>query len=301
MLKIRVGTRDSMLAIKQAKIVIKKISKISKGAFKFEIVKIKTIGDKNNEEIISDKGGFKGVFTKEIQDAMQRNEIDIAIHSMKDLQVNMPDGSEVVSILPRDPSNDGFFSDKWPSISKLPHNAKIGTSSLRRKMFLQKIRPDIEIIPIRGNINTRFEKMKNMDLDGIILSYCGPKRLKMLKKSRFSEKIDISIMTPSPGQGAIGIEMLSSNTNDLLRSILQKISCKKTFFEVKKERMLARLACVFCQMPFACNVKKYGEFVELRVNFENDKLGKNIAFNEKMGINTLDAKIEDIAKLISEI
>jgi len=294
---VKVGTRSSKLAIRQAKIAIKAMQKIN-GKIKFEIVKIETKGDIRLESGIFEKSGFKGIFTKEIQHALLNKTIDIAVHSMKDLQIEIPKNNEIIAILKRDIPNDGFFSDKYKSLMCIPKNGKIGTSSIRRKMFINKLRPDLNVIPLRGNIETRLEKIKNQNLDGIILSYCGISRMKYLSKVKYYEKLNHKNFIPSPGQGAIGIEILSESSNEMLKKVLYKISCKKTYFCIKKERLLAKLAGAFCQTPFGCCIEKHRDFMIINVGFENQETKNSIFIMEKCRVSEIDYKIMEIASKI---
>ncbi len=301
---IKIGTRSSKLAVKQVRILIKSLQKAGFGRdFKFEIVEIKTSGDKIvNDEILDEKSGFKGVFTKEIQQALIAKKIDIAVHSMKDLPVVIPDTNEICCILKRKNREDGFFSFKYENLHCVPKGGTIGTSSIRRRALIKTIRPDLKIVGIRGNIDTRLEKMKNQELDGIILSYCGPRYLKYKNRIKFSSKIKDEKFICAIGQGAIGVEILKENDDKNLRFALSKVCDEKSKFEVEKEKMLAILINASCQMPLACSVqeKKCGNF-EIKASYVNMQTGHD--FFEKIVCkkNAIDQKIVEIAEKIKKI
>lgn len=302
--EIKIGTRSSALAIKQVKIFIKNVEKSGFGNnFRFKIIKIKTSGDcQNDEQQISSKSGFKGVFTKEIQEALIEKKIDIAIHSVKDLPAKMPDFSEITSVLKRKNREDGFFSFKYKNIDQIPKNGKIGTSSIRRAFFIKKLRPDIEIVKIRGNINTRIDKMKKMNIDAIILSYCGPRYLKYFKKIKFCTKIPHSLFIPAIGQGAIGVEILRENNNEKLRKMLQAICNEKTKNEIEIEKKLAILTNASCQTSIACSVLlRKKTFFEIFASYENEKNGQFVFEHSVCKISEIDQKIFQISEKINKI
>lgn len=235
---IKIGARGSNLSVIQAKMVIKSLQKAGFGSqYKFEIIKIRTSGDNRIDGLMKNEN-VKELFTKEIRSSLRNREIDIAVHSVKDLECHNLDDIELISILKRDDPRDGFFSNKYKNIFSIPKATKIGTSSTRREFYLKKWRKDIEIVKIRGNIDTRAKKMKEMNLDGIILSYCGEKRLKK-RLSKFSSKIPYEIMIPAIGQGAIGIEILKNANPDLKKALL-RINHTKSYREIQSERKFGR-------------------------------------------------------------
>jgi hydroxymethylbilane synthase len=168
-----------------------------------EIVTISTTGDRVQNRLLADIGG-KGLFAKEIEEALLGRHIDLAVHSLKDLETWLPDGLVIACVLPRDDPRDAFVSAKGVSLNSLQPGAKIGTASLRRQAQLLRHRPDLSIVPIRGNVNTRIRKMEAGEVDGLVLALCGLERLDLSGYAR--EVLAREIMLPAVGQGALAIE-----------------------------------------------------------------------------------------------
>ncbi|WP_232219514.1 hydroxymethylbilane synthase, partial [Hydrogenivirga sp. 128-5-R1-1] len=174
-LKIRIGTRKSKLALWQANFVAEQLKKHFP-ELEVELIKITTKGDKILDVPLAKVGG-KGLFVKEIEEAMLRNEIDIAVHSLKDVPTYFPEGLGLVAITKREDPRDAFLSVKYSSLKELPEGAVVGTSSLRRKVQLKINRPDLQIKDLRGNVDTRIRKLEEGQYDAVILAYAGLKRL----------------------------------------------------------------------------------------------------------------------------
>ncbi len=299
---LKIGTRTSKLAIKQTRFFIKALDKAGLGgAFKCQIVPIKTSGDDRLEGAIPEKFGVKGLFTNELHLALQDGRIDCAVHSVKDLPCEKSPGIEIVSVLKRCTAHDGFFSNTYKNLNSVPSGGKIGTSSIRRKMFLQKIRPDLEIIPLRGNVNSRIEKMKNLNIDGIILSYCAIKRMKYFRHIKYSHKICDSNFPPAIGQGIIGIETLD-NASEIIKKAIQKTCHKTSFFEANIERKFAAMLDSSCQTPISCNAKKMqNSQVKIKIGFVNTTTFDSI-FTEKIcNIHSADQAILDLVNYVKKI
>lgn len=214
-MSLKIGTRKSKLAQVQTDIVIDALK--SKYNLICEKVLIETLGDKILDKTL-DKIGGKGLFVKEIERAMLEERADAAVHSMKDVPYELPEGFEIVAILNREDVRDAFISLEGVHFSELRKGAKIGTSSIRRAAQLKLLRDDIEIVPIRGNVQTRISKMEKEKLDGIILAVAGLKRLNL--ENIITDYFDVSSMVPAVGQGALGIEILSnSKTADFFKSM----------------------------------------------------------------------------------
>lgn len=199
---IRIGTRGSKLALYQANWVKSALIK-NDPDLNVEIEIIKTKGDKILDVPLAKVGG-KGLFVKEIEEALLKKDIDLAIHSMKDMPSEIPDGLEIGAIPVREVPNDVLLSNSNQYLADLPEGATIGTSSLRRAAQLKILRPDINIVPLRGNIDTRIKKLKDGQMDGIILAAAGIKRLNF--ENEITEYIDPQLMLPAVGQGALCIE-----------------------------------------------------------------------------------------------
>ncbi len=208
MKEIVIGSRGSRLALWQARHVMSEIGKAHPGTVvRLEI--IKTTGDKMTEVALAKIGG-KGVFVKEIEEALLEGRIDLAVHSLKDVPTELPEGLELAAVLAREDARDVLVADqRYRSIDDFPANAKVGTGSLRRSVQLRHLRPDLVIHPLRGNVDTRLRKLRDEALDGIVLAAAGLKRLGYA--SRVAYTFPVSEMTPAIGQGALAIEIRSDH------------------------------------------------------------------------------------------
>jgi len=271
--KIRLGTRGSPLAMKQANTVKDKINALYPH-IPVELVVIKTSGDwtpAQGETPLSEiqstgQWAGKGLFTKEIQQAILRGEIDAAVHSMKDVESHTPDGLITHHMLEReDPRDAVIISDRAlgaKSLKTLPPDCVIGTSSIRRTAFLLYKRWDLKIEPLRGNVQTRIDKMNRGQADAILLAAAGLKRLGLADKIGFL--IEPEDMLPSPGQGAIGLETADYNTE--LLTIFDHICCKKTMYCVHAERAAVKELNGSCHTPIgAYALINDGGMMHLRV------------------------------------
>jgi hydroxymethylbilane synthase len=211
-----------------------------------EIVVIKTKGDIMQDVSLANIGG-KGLFVKEIEDALLRNEIDIAVHSMKDLPVELPDGLEIGVISEREDPRDVLISKDKTKLEDMPQGARIGTGSLRRGFQLRNLFPGIELIPLRGNLDTRIRKIQSESLDGIIVAAAGMRRMGWT--DRITQYIPVETMLPSVGQGALGIE-LRKNDRDT-RNAVSFINHPQTWIEVSAERAFLKRLGGGCQLPIA--------------------------------------------------
>jgi hydroxymethylbilane synthase len=211
-----------------------------------EIVVIKTKGDIMQDVSLAKIGG-KGLFVKEIEDALLRNEIDIAVHSMKDVPVELPDGLEIGVTSEREDPRDVLISKDKTKIEDMPQGARIGTGSLRRGFQLRNLFPGIELIPLRGNLDTRIRKIQSESLDGIIVAAAGMRRMGWT--DRITQYIPVEIMLPSVGQGALGIE-LRKNDSDT-RNAVSFINHPQTWIEVSAERAFLKRLGGGCQLPIA--------------------------------------------------
>jgi hydroxymethylbilane synthase len=200
MARLRIGSRGSQLALWQAH----HISDLLRAeGHEVELEIIKTTGDKILDVALA-KVGTKGMFTKEIEEALAEGRVDLAVHSLKDLPTELSPGFEIAAITKRENSQDVFCSSKYASIEALPQGARVGTSSLRRQAQLKALRPDLEIYPLRGNVDTRLRKLSEGEYDAIILAAAGLNRLG--KTELVKQVISKDIMCPAAGQGALGIE-----------------------------------------------------------------------------------------------
>jgi hydroxymethylbilane synthase len=249
MQKLVIATRVSDLALWQAYHVKERIEK-SYPDIKVELNKIVSNGDKVLDKPLALIGG-KGHFTKELEEAMLRGEADMAVHSLKDVPTYIPDRLELVAITKRQEQNDVFLSHKYKSLDELPKGAVVGTTSLRRRMQLLQVRPDLVLKDLRGNVNTRLRKLKDGEYDAIILAYIGLKRLDLLKDIPFTQKLSLDIMIPPMGQAALGIEIVKGN--DKLKEIALSLNDEDTFLCTKIERDFISAIGAGCSAPVACN------------------------------------------------
>ncbi|MBT8382327.1 MAG: hydroxymethylbilane synthase [Ignavibacteria bacterium] len=254
MQKIIIGSRGSELALWQSRFVKKEIEKKKKNV-SVEIKIIKTKGDKILDVALS-KIGDKSLFTKELEIALLNKKIDLAVHSLKDLQTDIPKGLKLAAVTKRHNVQDVLIArNKGTTIFNLPEGATVGTGSLRRKCQLLHLRPDIKTQELRGNVPSRINKFLNSNWDAIILARAGVERLKV--NLHISSTIGVNVMLPAVGQGALGIETRADNKEVI--EIVRSIHHKPTNFAVLAERALLKTLEGGCQVPI-------GAFAEVRKN-----------------------------------
>ena len=247
--KLRVGTRGSPLALKQTGQVIELLKAqhvVLQEQGAIEIVVIKTTGDREQSRLLSEIGG-KGLFTKELDEAMLRGEIDIAVHSMKDMPTFMPEGIMLHAITERLDARDAFVSQKAKNISELPEGAIVGTASLRRKAQLLNLRPDLQIIPIRGNIDTRLKKIFNGEVDATLLAFAGLKRLE--KENAIMSLIDPDEMLPAVGQGVLAATCMEDDLR--ANTFITTLVHPATTIAALTERAMLAVLDGSCHTPIA--------------------------------------------------
>ncbi|MDQ0219394.1 hydroxymethylbilane synthase [Peribacillus cavernae] len=255
MRKIIVGSRRSRLAITQTNWVINQLKQLG-APFEFEVKEIVTKGDRIQDVTLSKVGG-KGLFVKEIEQAMLDKEIDMAVHSMKDMPAVLPIGLTIGCIPPREDHRDALISKNHIPFKELKEGAVIGTSSLRRSAQLLARRPDLEIKWIRGNVDTRLEKLANEGYDAIILAAAGLSRLGW-KQEVVTQFLETDLCLPAVGQGALSIECREAD--DELLAELEKLTCEETKRAVRAERAFLDKMEGGCQVPIAgyATVKENG-------------------------------------------
>ncbi len=245
MKEIRIGTRGSPLALWQANWARESLSQ-SYPQLRISLVRIKTKGDKLIDVSLARVGG-KGLFVKEIEERLLVGRIDLAIHSMKDIPVQLPKGLHIQAIPQREDPGDVLISKGHLTLEKLPRGAKIGTSSLRRRAQLLSYRPDLTMVPLRGNVDTRLRKLKTMDLDAIVLAAAGVKRMKL--EGSISQPISKEICLPAIGQGALGLE--TRIADDEVNQCLSILDHGPTHQSIRAERAFLRRLGGGCQVPIA--------------------------------------------------
>ena len=242
---IRIATRKSPLALWQAEYVRDALMQAHPG-LRVELIAMSTKGDKILDTPLAKVGG-KGLFVKELEQRMLEGDADIAVHSMKDVPVELPEGLHLPVICEREDPHDAFVSNRYATLAELPHGAKVGTSSLRRQCQLSKLRPDIEILDLRGNVGTRLSRLDEGNYDAIILAAAGLKRLGLADRIRSIIKPEVIL--PAIGQGAVGIECRTDDpdTNELI-AILDH---RDTHTRVAAERAFNHKLEGGCQVPIA--------------------------------------------------
>ncbi len=259
MKKLIIATRGSKLALWQSNHIKELLEKFHKG-LSVELKIMKTKGDKILDTPLAKIGG-KGLFTKELEDAMLNGEAQIAVHSLKDVPTEFPKGLVLSTITKREDVRDALLSEKYPSLDELPKGAIVGTTSLRRRMQILQFRPDLKIKNLRGNVDTRIKKLKEGEYDAIILATAGVKRLNLENSVKYFYPIPVSIMIPAMGQAALGIESVD---DEKIKEILSPLNNKEAFIETKIERDFVEILQGGCQVPIGVNAKLQEDFVTVR-------------------------------------
>lgn len=245
--KLIIGSRGSDLALWQTRFVKAKLEELFP-ALKLEVEIIKTTGDKMLDVALA-KIGDKGLFTRQIETALLNREIDLAVHSLKDLQTVQPENLTIGAVLTREMPNDVLISKRYASIDDLPKGARVATGSLRRKSQLLHYRPDLQIFEIRGNVPTRIKKFEESNLDAMILAFAGVHRLNL--DSYIKQIIPFETMLPAVGQGAMAVEIRSDDVK--IRELLQKLNDPETNFCITAERAFLRTLEGGCQVPIGAS------------------------------------------------
>lgn len=264
---IIIGARASKLSLIQVSEVIATLKKIFPSYF-FIIKTITTRGDRlRNGEIKT-----AGIFVKEIEKALLKREIDIAVHSLKDLPTELPEGLVLAAVTKRKDAHDALVSRDGRKLSQLKKGAVIGTSSFRRKALLLSLRSDLKVIPLRGNVDTRLKKLEEGIFDGIICSYVALKRLRLLDKLNV-EKLPLSKFIPAAGQAVLGLEVRDEDY--FIKKIVARLNHKPTYIAVQAERQFIKVLGVGCRMPAGAFAEIKGDKILIR-GFISDPNSKNI-------------------------
>jgi hydroxymethylbilane synthase len=253
---IRIGTRGSRLALTQAGIVR---DLLAREGHESEIVVVKTSGDRIQDRPLADAGG-KGLFTKELEEALYADEADIAVHSMKDVPAHLPNGLMLGAFLPREDPRDVLVSNKQYALTSLPPSAIVGTSSVRRRAQLLRARRDVEPVTLRGNVDTRLAKLDAGNFEAVILAFAGLKRLGF--EGRPAVVLDATEWLPSPAQGAIGIELRSND--ERTREAIAKLDHEPTAVALACERAFLAALDGSCRTPLAALATLDGDMLKFR-------------------------------------
>ena len=291
--KIVIATRNSQLALWQAYHIKERIEK-SFPDVEVTLNEIVSRGDKVLDRPLALIGG-KGHFTKELEEAMLRGEANLAVHSLKDVPTYIPDGLELAAITKRQDQSDVFLSHKYTSLQKLPQGAVVGTTSLRRRMQLLQVRPDLKLKDLRGNVNTRLRKLKEGQYDAIILAYIGLHRLDLLKDIPYVQKLPLDMMIPPMGQAALGIEIVADDA--LAREVAESLNDTMTQLCTKIERDFIAAIGAGCSAPVACNAyEESGEIIfRVMLGFPD---GSRV-MQEQM--NAMVDEAEDLGKKMADL
>jgi hydroxymethylbilane synthase len=257
---LRIGTRGSPLALVQARTVRDRLAAaLGRAADSIEIKIIRTTGDTIVDRPLAEEGG-KGLFTKEIEEALIRGDIDLAVHSAKDMPTFLPRGLMLAACLEREDPRDVLISRKAKTIQELPQGAKVGTASLRRQAIMKRARPDLEVAPLRGNVETRLRKLDSGEADAIILALAGLKRLGL--EGRVTRIMSADEFLPAAGQGAIAIETREGDA--ATRAQIAKINHTDTSAAVAAERAFLAVLDGSCKTPIGAHATIDAETIRFR-------------------------------------
>jgi len=257
---LRIGTRGSPLALVQARMVQARLAAalgVDVGAI--ELATIRTSGDVIQDRPLAEEGG-KGLFTKEIEEALLDGRIDLAVHSAKDMPTLLPQGLMLAACLEREDARDVFISRKTPSLDALPHGAALGTTSPRRQAIAKRMRPDLRVVPLRGNVETRLRKLDEGQADAIILALAGLKRLGL--QAQATKVMSVEEFLPAAAQGAIGIEAREKDSR--VRDMLARIDHAETSVAVACERIFLAELDGSCRTPIAGHATLSGRVLHFR-------------------------------------
>ena len=266
--RIVIATRESRLALWQAEHV--KALLQARGA-QVELLGMTTQGDQILDRSLSKVGG-KGLFVKELEVALEEGRADIAVHSLKDVPMELPEGFELACVMAREDPRDAWVSSQYARLEDLPQGAVVGTSSLRRTVLLRALRPDLKIEPLRGNLDTRLRKLDEGQYAGIVLAAAGLKRLAL--SSRIRHIFEPQQMLPAAGQGALGIEVRAGR--DDLKALLAPLADTTTWLRVAAERAVSRAMGGSCSMPLAAHAVLEGGVLSLQAAWGDPEGGTTL-------------------------
>ncbi|MBI3999409.1 MAG: hydroxymethylbilane synthase [Candidatus Omnitrophica bacterium] len=302
---VKIGTRGSQLALYQAEVVRARLKELFP-LVEFEFVKIKTKGDMIRHASIGSIG--PGIFTHEIESALLEKQIDLAVHSAKDLATDLPPGLEISAVLDREDPRDCLVAREGRTLDRLPYGARVGTSSLRRRAQLKRLRPDLEICEMRGNVDTRLRKVEQGECDGMVIAHAGLKRLGLV--NFVTQVFEEDIFLPQAGQGALAIEIRKGDSQ--IQQLVKLLNHEVTFKRVLAERSFLRRLEGGCQIPAGVCSKIEGDTITLKgaiFSLAGDREVTNHIFgpvseSERMGTvlaeKLLDGGGQEILKVIRD-
>ena len=293
---LRIGTRASALALRQTDMVAEAL-RVAHPQLNIEIVRITTSGDwrpADGETRLVEAQGGKGLFAREIEAAILDRRVDCGVHSMKDMPSFLPDGLVIRHMLKREDARDAFLANGCKAIRDLPRGARFGTSSLRRQAFILGIRPDLEILPLRGNVPTRIEKLRTGQVDATLLACAGLNRLGL--ESEITSILAIDDMLPAAGQGAVGIETREGDA--AIQALFDPLHCRSTGLRVAAERAALQILNGSCHTPIgAYAVLADDDLLTLRVAVASAD-GKEMHRVEQAGIVASDNEAAGIGEAV---
>ena len=264
MTKLVIATRESRLALWQAEHVQ---ALLAARGHQVELLGMTTRGDQILDRTLSKVGG-KGLFVKELEVALEEGRADLAVHSLKDVPMDLPEGFALACVMEREDPRDAFVSNKFERFADLPQGAVVGTSSLRRVVLLLARRPDLKIEPLRGNLDTRLRKLDDGQFDAIVLAAAGLKRLGLA--ARIRHEFEPAEMLPAAGQGALGIEVRTERREVI--EALAPLAHQTTWLCVAAERAVSRAMGGSCSMPLAAHAHLDGEYLQLAAAWGDPQL-----------------------------
>lgn len=291
-MKLRIATRESRLALWQAEHVA---SLLQAQGHDCELVPMTTKGDQILDKTLSKIGG-KGLFIKELEQALLDGRADLAVHSLKDVPMDLPAGFAMPCILPRANVHDAFVSNTYASLQDLPQGAIVGTSSLRRTALLQSLRPDLDIRPLRGNLDTRLGKLDAGEYDAIVLAAIGLRRLGLGERIR--HEIDAETMLPAAGQGGLAIEIREGD--DAVAQVIAPLHHAESALLAAAERAVSRTMQGGCSVPLAAFAQLENNQLHLRAAWGQDEGGRYRLIRAEDSCNVADA-VEQAAVQAEEL
>ncbi len=277
LLNITIATRESRLALWQAEHVK---ALLEARGHSVKLLGMTTMGDQILDRSLSKVGG-KGLFVKELETALDDGSADIAVHSLKDVPMDLPNGFALACVMEREDPRDAFVSNNYANLAALPLGATVGTSSLRRVVLLKALRPDVQIVPLRGNLDTRLRKLDEGQFDAIILAAAGLKRLGLAQRIR--AVFETTEMLPAAGQGALGIEIKADRAD--LVAALAPLAHLPTWMAVSAERAVSRAMGGSCSMPLAAHAVWEGAQLRLHAAWGEPEEERTSASNELVVAN----------------
>ena len=288
-----IATRESPLALWQAKFVQQSLRERFPD-LNVELLGMTTKGDQILNVTLSKIGG-KGLFVKELEAAILAGRADLAVHSLKDVPMELPEPFELAAVMKREDPRDSFVSHRYNSLEEMPDGSKVGTASLRRELMIRARFPNLYVESIRGNVGTRLSKLDRGDYDALVMATAGLKRLGLLDRIRSIIPAEISL--PAPGQGAIGIEIKKENRG--LFELLQSLSDQDTRVCTSAERAVSRALGGSCQVPLAAYATIDGNKMRLRALVGNHKTGESVEVEvngDKVSPESVAAEAVDLLK-----